>query len=261
MPTTTYAIVFDGTLKPGFETNQVKANFAKVFKSDVARVEALFSGKPVVIKKGLDKASAAKYQQVLQKAGAEIKVMVQKTAAPAHTTSPNTPQEQTPGKSTPATQNTSAKMPEVLPAGEELLRPEERKKIVAPAIDTSHLQVQRNVATFGPADEEEPTAQIDENADTTPRADVDAPDFDLAPTGSDLGEQRNETQLPTLDLSDYSIAEVGADVLAEKPTAPLPPAIDLSELSVAEQDGELYPERPKTEAPPAPDTTHLSLSE
>lgn len=238
MANSSYAIVFDGKIKDGFTTDQVKANFAKVFKTDITRVEALFSGKTVVIKKDLDKANAAKYHQVLQKAGAETRVMAQKPAATSPVPAPG-----------PA-----GGQPDVLPAGADLLRPEERRKVQAVDVDISHLAVERNVATFGPVDEEEPEKQ-------SAPPETAAPDFDLAPVGADMSDAPEAVELPEPDLSAFSIAEVGADVLAEKPAAAVAPELDLSQLSVAEQEGELYPERPKQETPAAPDTSHISLAD
>ena len=67
-----FAIVFRGRLLAGADPAQVRANFAKLFNIDAARVEQMFSGQPVIIKKGLDLLSADKYKAALAKAGALV---------------------------------------------------------------------------------------------------------------------------------------------------------------------------------------------
>ncbi|MFC3607444.1 hypothetical protein [Stutzerimonas tarimensis] len=61
--------------------------------------------------------------------------------------------------------------------------------------------------------------------------DVDAPDFGLAPAGSDLLDPRAEVPEPALDLSALSLAPVGSD-LGQRPADPAAPAPDTSHLSL-----------------------------
>lgn len=67
-----FAIVFRGRLVAGADPVQVRANFAKLFNIEAARVEQMFGGQPVIIKKGLDLLSADKYKAALAKAGALV---------------------------------------------------------------------------------------------------------------------------------------------------------------------------------------------
>ena len=80
-----FEVVVAGRLADGADPAQVRANLAKLFKTDVARVEHLLSGDRVVIKKGLDEAAAGKYRAVIVKAGliAEIVDSSAGTAASA----------------------------------------------------------------------------------------------------------------------------------------------------------------------------------
>lgn len=71
----TFAVVFSGQLAEGAAAEQVKANLARLFKVEVASVAPMFSGKPVAIKKGLDEATARKYQQAFLQAGALCQVI------------------------------------------------------------------------------------------------------------------------------------------------------------------------------------------
>ncbi len=76
-----FAIVFKGQLRAGADGGQVRANFAKLFNIDAARVEQMFSGQAVIIKKGLDLLAADKYKAALAKAGAEVEVIDMPVAA------------------------------------------------------------------------------------------------------------------------------------------------------------------------------------
>ena len=68
-------IIFSGELVAGYETEEVKANLAKLFKiDDAAKINAIFSGKAVTLKKNLDAEKAAKYEAVLGKAGALCRI-------------------------------------------------------------------------------------------------------------------------------------------------------------------------------------------
>lgn len=91
-----FAIVFRGKLVEGAALAQVKANFARLFNADAARVEQMFAGQAVMIKKGLDAAGAEKYRQALEKAGALVEILdltasaqpVARPAAPASSPAP-----------------------------------------------------------------------------------------------------------------------------------------------------------------------------
>ncbi|MCB1749978.1 MAG: hypothetical protein H6977_03255 [Gammaproteobacteria bacterium] len=80
-----FAVVFRGRLVEGAEPAAVRANLATLFKADAARIEKMFSGQTVIIKKGLDEAGAKKYLAVLAKAGAlaEMARTTPKAAEPA----------------------------------------------------------------------------------------------------------------------------------------------------------------------------------
>ena len=70
-----FAIVFRGALVDGADAAQVRANFARLFNIDAARVEQMFGGQPVIIKKGLDLLGADKYKAALEKAGAVVEMV------------------------------------------------------------------------------------------------------------------------------------------------------------------------------------------
>ena len=62
-------------------------------------------------------------------------------------------------------------------------------------------------------------------------ADVDAPDFGIAPVGVDLQEAKPEVPAPKVDLSQFSLAPVGSD-MGQAKAAPAGPPPDTSYLSL-----------------------------
>ena len=70
-----YRIVFRGKVRDGHEAESVREQLGKLFRiEDSERLDKLFSGSPVTIKKSLDEAGARKYLAALEKAGAEVEV-------------------------------------------------------------------------------------------------------------------------------------------------------------------------------------------
>ncbi len=72
MPNELYNIIFHGKIHADFELQQVKDNLARIFKIDTEKVEKMFSGKPIAIKKSVDQDTALKYLQAMKKAGAMV---------------------------------------------------------------------------------------------------------------------------------------------------------------------------------------------
>jgi len=83
MATEDYAVIFRGTVVDGADPVTVRANLAKLFNADAARIEKMFSGQTVIIKKGLDAAGAEKYRAALAKAGALVDIVIPQVATPA----------------------------------------------------------------------------------------------------------------------------------------------------------------------------------
>lgn len=67
----TYAIVFKGEILDGADSATVQQKIGAMFKADTAKLAALFSGKPVAIKKNVDEATANKFVAAFAKAGAK----------------------------------------------------------------------------------------------------------------------------------------------------------------------------------------------
>ncbi|MBV4488577.1 DUF805 domain-containing protein [Pseudomonas sp. SWRI153] len=69
-----YKIVFDGALQPGVDLTTAKLDLADLFKSDVAAIERLFSGRAVALKRDLSHSDAQTYLQALNKTGIDARI-------------------------------------------------------------------------------------------------------------------------------------------------------------------------------------------
>lgn len=195
-----YEIAFSGQVLPGAQLELVQANVAKLFQADAQRVALLFSGRRIVIKSNLDAAGAEKYRSTLERAGAVVEVVA-------------------------------------LEAEEDI---EEIELAPPPAIEpsppvTAAAVMASSMATPSPlATPDAPSARLK----VAPRdeymaafADVDAPDFGIAPIGVDLQDARPEPQAPVVDLSQFSLAPVGSD-MGEIKAGPAAPPPDTSHLKL-----------------------------
>ncbi|GLZ89327.1 hypothetical protein Pres01_53780 [Metapseudomonas resinovorans] len=68
-----FKIVFDGEPMPGVALETVKENLARLFKSDTSKIDSLFGGRSVALKRDLVEAEADKYLAALQRAGAKVR--------------------------------------------------------------------------------------------------------------------------------------------------------------------------------------------
>ena len=68
-----FKIVFNGELMPDVSLETTKENLARLFKSDLTRINSLFSGGNVDIKRDLSENEADQYLKALQSAGAKVR--------------------------------------------------------------------------------------------------------------------------------------------------------------------------------------------
>ena len=237
-----YDIYFRGEILPGADAAQVKSAIAQIFKADDAKLAILFSGKVNTIKKSVDKATAAKYQQAFKKAGAKAVITLAKEeqSSDVPTASPVNAQQNT-ARSSESSLESSSKPDstvdstsastsvikqaiadanwDVLPSGSDLLKPDERRDIPDVDIDTSSIKV------------------------VSPFAEI---------------EVDNKPIPPAPDTSHISVAEVGEDMNPNKAPPAADLVLDLSSFSIAEAGAALTDEKEK-KTPPAPDTSHIEL--
>lgn len=81
-----HSIVFTGKIREGATLQETRRNLAEMFKiADPAVLDRVFSGKPVLLKKGLDEHEARKQEMILLMAGAvcEVRAAPQPPAPPS----------------------------------------------------------------------------------------------------------------------------------------------------------------------------------
>ena len=232
-----YNLVFRGEVLEGQHQAVVAKRLAALLKMDPAKAGALFTGKPVVLKRNAPKAVAAKYQAAFKKAGARLRVMPADGAAPqakqqaAQAAGPKlaAPKQAAPKQAAPksAAPQATAKKPSLADrlAADAASAP---AAAPAPASGGSSAEAANTAVPEG-----NPNAQA-----TIPAPPADAGEqFTLAAASGDLvrEDERPKVKAVVVDVSHLSAApaESGSleDVIEQLPP---PPAPDTSGISLAE---------------------------
>lgn len=69
-----FEIAFSGQIIEGYDRETVKKQIGQIFKADPARLEQMFSGRRVIIKREADEATSTKYRSAFKKCGAVCEV-------------------------------------------------------------------------------------------------------------------------------------------------------------------------------------------
>lgn len=260
-----YNIVFKGELVRSFELDVVKNNVGKLFKISGPKLEALFSGKAIILKRNLSFEAANKYRVAIKKAGARIDLIpvkpVQEQPSPDRQTQQPVTQQSAKSQGK-AVFNIGAE-PVNTPVRDEQSPspdlPAARRQSVQENTDQSE-QVSDNGLTLAPAG-----TQVLEDSERKVVApvDVDVSTLSLKEQGGDLldAEEKRHYEVLDLDLSDVSLADVGEDLLKEDEKANIPEThVDISSFSIAEPGAQLGSPSQKP-APIVPDTSNISLKE
>ena len=267
-----FNVVFRGDIVPGQVLPEVKQRFAQVFKLEADKVDSYFSGKPVVLKKECDRATADKFKAVLQQAGALVDIKsanapeaaprpapAKPAPAPAQTVTAASPVSPSATASPAITASAATTVSAETEAawslsarGSDLLKPDE---VVVPEpvnVSIDHIQmVKRNPFA---ADMEDP---LEPDRDVTP-PELDLSSYQLSQAGGTLTEYQEFVPLE-IDLSALSLDKPGADLIREDEQLPLATVeVDISGLDLAPPGGMLgQVEAPPP--PPPPSTDHLSI--
>ncbi|MFO7593979.1 MAG: hypothetical protein R6X15_08070 [Pseudomonadota bacterium] len=233
-----YDVLFSGQLVEGAALDKVKANVAKLFKVEVAKVEGLFSGNPVAIKKGVNEEVAKKYLIAMKKAGALCKA---RAAAPAKA-------KPAVGKPTAAQQATQRQEPP--------LSQSETGQATADAGEAKYVikQPPAGLGELSAASLDEPGAVLVEHQEVPPPQ-VDTGGLSMDEPGATLVEHE-ETPPPQVDTGDLSMDEPGATLVENEEEPEL--EVDLSGLSMDEPGATIVEHQEEPE--PEIDTSKLSLS-
>lgn len=235
-----FDVLFTGKLVEGAVVDRVKANVAMLFKTDVAKVERLFIGMPVMIKKGVDEETALKYMMAMKKAGAICEAKEQSVVAAAPPP-PSAPVTSPPASSTQPAAPTGKSEAEIAAGDDGEMRfvmkeaPKglgelsnvtleaagatlvEHQDVPPPQIDTSGMTLDQSEADL--VEHEEP-----------PALNVDLSGMSLDVPGARIGEEEEVPELQ-VDLSGLTMDEPG--VILVEPEAPEEPDIDTSNLKLS----------------------------
>lgn len=221
-----FHLVFRGEVLEGQQQADVAKRLAALLKMEPAKVGALFSGKPVVLKRDAPKSVAAKYQAAFKNAGARLRVVAadsDRTAAQAKAAPPRASRAPSAAPEPPPKKMSLA----------ERLAAEEAAKVEAPGPDAASAGAP-NVVDGRPG-----AASVPDDA---PGADA----FSLAPAVGDLvsEEERPRVAAVEVDVSHLSAAPAGTGSLEEVlEHLPPPPAPDVSGISLAEVGADIGPEQ------------------
>jgi hypothetical protein len=249
---TRYNVYFAGQVLEGQDPASVRSRLGQLFKADEATLDKLFSGKTQLVKRDCDKATALKYQQAMERAGAAPLIRAaEPVAAPASSAEApparltaaqriamlaNAPDVGKPGEARAESAGGSQPAPPapqeagtigVLPAGSDVLRPEERRGPVAAAVTAPELDMAaggERLSAVPPAPPPAPdtshlsAAAVGETLPTLPSTAValspDTSALQLAPEGTDFSDcAAPEAPAPDLNLADITMAPAGSDVL------------------------------------------------
>lgn len=187
-----FNVVFSGQLVAGADPSKVRSNLASAFRMDEAKVEALFSGKRVVLKKDADQATAMKFRAVMKQAGAQAEIeRVGEEAAPAAATN----------SSAPAAAATPAPAPAPAPVAQ---------AATPAAVSGGSLETVGTIRTGGTGFSGEfevapAGADIASEKKAPPPMVPDVSHLDLAPAGSDMGEKKEQKAPVSPDISHLKI--------------------------------------------------------
>ncbi|MEM8766656.1 MAG: hypothetical protein AAGE43_04380 [Pseudomonadota bacterium] len=237
-----YRLVFRGEILEGQHKAVVKRRLTELLKLDDARLAKLFSGKPIVLKRDVDRNTAARYQTLFKEAGGRLRVQQE---APADA-DPAAAPDPSPVADSVAEQKTRKRVPlsERLGDAAEPAETSSAKGFAAVAAEIDAPDFEVINSYFPPPDE--------------PRLEIDAPDYEVAEVGVTLREPA-EAPLAQVAEVDFELAEVGEDLLLERQPAAVAELREI-DFELAEVGADLAP-APLPVAAQAPDISHLALAE
>jgi hypothetical protein len=293
-----FDIIFRGDIVFGHQLVDVKLRLQQLFKADAAKVDALFSGRPVPLKRGLDLTSAEKYKDALIRAGAQVDIVAagetKPVSAPVARPVPAQPVATPLPAAAPLTlaqrlEQQAAADKEAAEKAALKCEQEAREQAVrdaAQGVMPSSAQGDWSLAPVGSYmlqhtehAIEEPIA-IDTSAMSLrpaeagnildaneqppePIATVVAPNFDVAEAGADLVRADEKMDLPLLEieLEDWGLADLGEDLISatEKPQIVIP-VIHIPDVGLAPAGADLGQLKPHVKAV-VPDVSGIRLAD
>ncbi len=224
---TQYNVYFAGEILPGHSADSVRANLGKLFNANEATLDALFSGELQPVKKRCDKATAIKYKQAMERAGA--RPVIKRTAQGA------------PGGAPEASTPTRAERIAAAAAGKSPQRSNEESP------QRSEESPQRG--------EESP-----QRSGESPQRSAESPQRSAESPQHSESAQHKQNQAAPDAAGTVSLAEPGSEVLRpEERQAFTPQDIDTSSMTLGAAGETLSEITPEAASPP--DVSHLQMGE
>jgi len=252
-----FDLVFSGELVRGADLQQSKLNLGRLFKIPEDKVDALFSGKPIVLKKSLDFATANKYRVAIKKAGCRVD-LVEKAASQNNTADVSEPrpvEQAEPAAQAPESAAASFQAPSIQEPS--IAKPDPQNE---PSLPLPEVQEDSEQSSFDLAPVGSDVLSADEKHDFIP-ANIDTSNLNIKEVGSSMLEESEREQKQPEHVAGLhaDLAPVGSDLLDENEKSHEEELeLDLSALSLSEPGvelGEIHEEKEIR----VPDTSHLSL--
>lgn len=225
-----YNIYFGGQLLEGQDMASVRDKLARLFNADEQTLDKLFSGKAQLIKRECDKATALKFKQAIEQAGARPIIKEVGTSPPAPAKAPASPK--------PAPTMTAA----------------ERIAALAEAPDLGTYDTATDQADDAPPGEARPG-----QAEPAQAVDPGAEGINLAPQGTAVLRPEERKPAPTREVDTTGIVLDESGEQLSEPSPPPPAAPDTSHLSMGAA-GDTIPTLPSDAVPVEPNTDALDLT-
>ncbi|MCU7915863.1 MAG: hypothetical protein KZQ65_08175 [Candidatus Thiodiazotropha sp. (ex Gloverina cf. vestifex)] len=241
-----YDVYFSGACLKKADPAEVKRKIGAMFKLEGEKLERLFSGKPVPIKRGVDMDQAVKFRVAFRDAGALVDIVPEGQPAPTPSPAPTT----RPAAPTPATDRTESapSTSSGLTLAEGPLPPDsEAEKITPVPVPDYDLSAPQDFNLSDCAPQVEPVPIPDTSA------------MDLDKPGAALDETPDPEPLE-IDTEALTLDDPGTTLIEETPFET--PEIDTDDLSMSEpQAGSLEDCQIPVEPAPLPNIDHLQLDE
>jgi len=204
----TFEVVFNGIVLEGFDPAETRAKIGKLFNADEAKIARLFSGNSVVIKKGLDEATANKYLGAFKNAGA--KAIVRDAATPAEAAVQEIqaapPPSEAPAPAAEPAQSKPAPSSAPASSGSSMFEHsgEASAHVTAAPKTQIELDSDPDLSEFSLR---ENTGNLVDPSGEVPEAKIDVGDISLASAGADLGDAKEEPEEYNPDLSGITLVD------------------------------------------------------
>jgi hypothetical protein len=253
----TYDVYFSGALLKDADLEEVKRKIGAMFKLEGEKLERLFSGRPIPIKRGVDMDRAVKFRVAFRDAGALVDIVPEGQPAPDPSARPTPPQRPAapipPAKPTPPAMQ-PAEAAATAESGASGLSLADGP-LPAPAEPQVNPVEVPDYGLSAPKDFN--LSDCTPAVEAAPLPDISAMHLDKE--GAVLDETPDPEPLE-IDTEALMLDEPGA-TLIETEEVP-PPAIDTDQLSMSEpREGSLEAYQKPVEAAPVPDIAHLKLEE